>query len=195
MSFVKLDCGTLDSTLWADADATRVFFAALLMAEPRELTEPMKQIKVRTLEETGFIVPVGWYGFVSAAGVGIVRRALMDEETGIAALERLGNPELESRTPDYDGRRLVRVSGGFIALNFARYREKDHTGAERSKRYRENKLKKKFRNGFKRMTGDLSGYKASERRFVKALENGDTGTADAIAAESSDRIANGEEIQ
>lgn len=143
MSFVKLDCGTLDSTLWADVDATRIFFASLLMAEPYELLEVSNQIAVRSLDETGFEVPAGWYGFVPAAGVGIVRRALMDEEVGLSALERLGSPEMGSRTPDFEGRRMVRIVGGYIILNYSKYREKDHTAAERSKRYREKKTRKR----------------------------------------------------
>ena len=172
MAFVKLDCGTLDSTLWADVDATRIFFAALLMATPYELKESAAQIKVRSLEETGFIVPAGWYGFVAAAGVGIVRRALMDEEIGLAALERLGNPELLSRTPDWEGRRLVRITGGFIALNYAHYREKDYTSAERSRRYREKKMGGQERVKKLLKKQKLKGATPGEIRYVKALENG-----------------------
>jgi hypothetical protein len=184
MAFVKLDCGTLDSTLWPDVDATRIFFAALLMAEPYELREPAKQIKVRSLEETGFIVPAGWYGFIAAAGAGIVRRALMEEETGLSALERLGEPEMESRTPDFDGRRLVRIAGGFIALNFAKYREKDHTSAERSRRYRE---KNQGRHRRKLNTGDdgkpaSAAFKAREQRAIAAENAGNQGLADKIIA-------------
>lgn len=131
----------LDSTIWIDRDARELFITALLMAEPMELKEPMKQLHVREIKETGFVVPPGWYGFIPAAGSGIVRRAGMEVESGLSALERLGNPEHESRTPDFEGRRLVRVDGGFIALNFDKYRQKDHTAAERSRRYRERKVK------------------------------------------------------
>ena len=55
------------------------------------------------------------------------------------ALKRLGSPEPESRSQEFDGRRLVRVNGGYIALNFTKYREKDHTATERSQRYRDKK--------------------------------------------------------
>ena len=92
---------------------------------------------------------------VEAAGGGIVRRAGRERETGLAALERLGSPEADSRTPDYDGRRLVRIDGGYVALNYAKYREKDHTSSERSKRYREKKFKK--RAGRKRVADAESG--------------------------------------
>jgi len=92
---------------------------------------------VRSLDATGFVVPPGWYGRVPAAGVGIVRRAGLDVEEGLDALERLAAPDPESRTPDFDGRRLVRVDGGYIVLNFMKYRDRDTTAAERQQRYRD----------------------------------------------------------
>lgn len=136
MSFVKLDTGILDSTLWLNRDERDVFVTALLMAEPMEIEQPVEQIAADKLEMTGFVVPAGWYGFIRAAGPGIVRRALVAAEDGIAALIRLGSPDPESRTPDHGGRRLVRVDGGYLVLNFMRYRDKDNTMAERSRRYR-----------------------------------------------------------
>jgi hypothetical protein len=137
--FVKLDCGILDSSLWLDHAARELFITALLMAEPRELTEPAPQIAVDNLAPTGWIVPAGWYGFVRASGSAIVRRSglPLSPADGLAALARLGNPEDDSRSADYDGRRLVRVDGGYVVLNFVKYREKDSTHAERQRRWRE----------------------------------------------------------
>ncbi len=144
MPFVKLDCGILNSTLWFERTAREVFITALLMAEPREILEPLQQIAVGSLEYTGWVIPPGWYGFVEAAGVGILHRAGVDEGAdGMAALASLGEPELSSRTPDFDGRRLVRVDGGFVVLNYIKYREKDSTTAERSKRWRERQKQKR----------------------------------------------------
>jgi len=137
MPFVKLDTGILDSTLWYDREAREVFITALLMATPHELTEPAPQIEIRTLDLTGWSVPPGWYGIVNAASVGIIRRAGLDESVGIAALERLASPEGSSRSSDFDGRRLARIDGGFIILNFQKYRDRDYGAAERAKRYRE----------------------------------------------------------
>jgi hypothetical protein len=139
MPFVKLDCKILDSTLWLDRDARDIFITALLMAIPWDTEVPMPQLDVNTMKPTGWEVPPGWYGFVPAAGPGIVRREGMDMAQGMAALVRLGTPEPESRSPSYEGRRLVRVSGGFVVLNYMIYREKDLTGAERTRRWRENK--------------------------------------------------------
>ncbi len=136
MAFVKLDTGILESTLWVERSAREIFITSLLMAEPREISEPMEQLEVDTLTPTGFIVPPGWYGFVKAAGIGIIRRALVDEVEGIEALRLLGDVDLQSRSSDWGGRRLVRVDGGFIVLNFFKYRDKDHTAADRQARLR-----------------------------------------------------------
>ena len=137
MPFVKLDCGILNSTLWIDRYARELFITALLMAEPFELTESTPQIEPRSLDLTGWEVPPGWYGFVPAAGVGIIDRAKIEQEFGMLALERLGSPEPDSRSSEFEGRRLVRINGGYLVLNFMRYRDRDYTTAERSKRYRE----------------------------------------------------------
>ncbi|HEY2351961.1 MAG TPA: hypothetical protein VGH83_05590 [Candidatus Acidoferrum sp.] len=136
MAFVKLDTCILDSSLWIERSVRDVFITALLMAEPFELVEPANQIEVRTLDNTEFVVPPGWYGFVPAAGSGIVRRALVELEEGYKALEKLGSADEESRNKDFEGRRLVRINHGYLILNFIKYREKDHTAAERMRRYR-----------------------------------------------------------
>ncbi len=143
MAYVKLDTAILDSTLWIERESREVFITALLLAEPFEALESLPQIAVRSLDLTGFLVPPGWYGFVQAAGSGIVRRALVDTELGMAALERLGNPDYESRNPKFEGRRLVRVNHGFIVLNYMEFRDRDHTSAARSRRYRERQEAKK----------------------------------------------------
>lgn len=178
MAFVKLDCGILDSTIWGDREARELFITALLMAKPVQVHKEMVTYEVQGLGETGFIVPPGWYGLVEAAGVGIISRAKMEVKAGLAALERLGLPEADSRTPDFDGRRLVRVQGGYIVLNFARYREKDHTAAIRSKRYRLNK-----KAGTKTKRQVKSAFDGREARYQEALERGDEAAADRIAAE------------
>lgn len=136
MAFVKLDCNILTSTLWFHRDCREVFITALLMAEPFEVRNSVKQLHVDSLDYTGFEVPAGWYGMVPAAGVGIVRQAGLELKEGLEALRKLGAPDLESRSQDFEGRRMVRVDGGYLILNFVKYRERDHTGADRARRYR-----------------------------------------------------------
>jgi hypothetical protein len=139
MAFVKLDCNIVDSTLWLEREGREVFITALLMAVPREFYEPVAQIDVDKLELTGFVVPPGWYGFVPAAGPGILYRARVEEGPGRAALRMLGSPDPGSRSNEWDGRRMIRIDGGYLILNFIKYRDKDHTAANRMRRYREKK--------------------------------------------------------
>ena len=147
-----------------------------MMARPMKFETPQAQIEVCTLAETGFVVPPGWYGFVEAAGPGIIRRALMDDAPGVAALQRLGAPEDASRSSAHEGRRMVRVNGGYVILNYWAYREKDHTAAIRMKRHRAKRARKS--------AGQVRAEAESrERRFVAAEEAGDTRRADAISAE------------
>lgn len=152
MPFVKLDCGILTSTLWMDRAAREVFITALLMAEPVEFDEPIEEVATRTLDHTGWSAPPGWYGFVPAAGVGIIRNAGLDREAGMDALERLAAPDEDSRSREFEGRRMIRISGGYLILNYMKYRDRDYTGAERQRRYR--KRKQGQRNG---VTDDSNG--------------------------------------
>ncbi len=137
--FLKIDTQTLTSTTYADKPAWDVFFAAMLIAaqyKPLRLDEPMAQMAVRTLETTGWMIPPGEYGFAPAAGVGIVKTAQIDTEMGLEALERLGAPEPDSRSQIFDGRRLVRIDGGYVVLNMMEFRQRDQTATERQRRRR-----------------------------------------------------------
>jgi hypothetical protein len=141
MPSVKLDTAILDSTLWADRDAREIFITALLLAEPFDMGPPdsLEQLDVRTGAVMGFEPPPGPYGLVGASGAGIVRRALVELEPGLDALQRLGAPDPMSRTSAHGGRRLIRINRGYLVLNFALYRDKDTTAAARARRYRQNK--------------------------------------------------------
>lgn len=109
------------------------------MAGPKKFDSPIAQLEVGQIKETGFVAPPGWYGFVEAAGCGILRQAGYGgkEPECYDALTALGNPDLESKSQDYEGRRMIRIDGGYLILNFMKFRDKDHTAAIRQKRYRE----------------------------------------------------------
>lgn len=135
--FVKIDCGILDSSIWIERDQRSLFFTALVMARPVTTEEPLPALHLDRNEPNGFVVPPGRYGFIRASGSGIVRRdAIPDFEAGMRALRALCDPDPESRTPDFDGRRLARVDGGFIVLNYMLYRDMDYTAADRMRRMR-----------------------------------------------------------
>ena len=136
MAFVKLDTKILNSTTWMDPDACKVFITGLLLAEPFEVREPLQTINVLDTNPAEFVVPVGWYGFVRAAGPAIVHQAMLEEARGMDALQRLADPDPGSRTPDHEGRRMVRVPGGYLILNYIAHRDRDHSVAERQARFR-----------------------------------------------------------
>jgi hypothetical protein len=204
MPFVKLDCGMLNSTLWFERTARELFITSLLMAEPFEATEPLPQLEINSLNPTGWHVPPGWYGFIPAAGVGIIRRAQLEvtEETK-AALVTLGEPEAGSRSQDFDGRRLVRVDGGFIVLNFIKYRDRDPSAAERMKRWRRrNKLQsgdtslrvtrdgeQKNRNGDTALPVSRDALKKKEKKGIQRKERKTEAEAEAEAEVKEEHTA------
>ena len=168
MPFVKLDCNILDSSLWTLRPERDLFLTALCMATPLDLEEPTPTYNEMG-EELDFVVPPGKnYGFVEASATGIVRRAGLDNdyefEDAIKAVFELGDPDFESKNPAHGGRRMVRIEGGFIILNFGTHRKKDHTNAERQKRFRE-RQKKTIKKAL------TSGKSNGERNAVTPLRN------------------------
>lgn len=114
MPFVKLDTGILDSTLWlSDPDVRVVFITMLAMAKPD--------------------------GLVEATAPGIARRANLSIEATREAIKVLEAPDEDSRSLADEGRRIRRVDGGYQLTNYGKYRDKDHTAAERKRRERERK--------------------------------------------------------
>jgi len=142
MPFIKLDTGILDSPLWVERDQRDVFLTALLMAVPREFSEPLEQMEPEpdSLNTTGFVVPAGWYGFCDRTGPSIVRRSLTDFDLGMEALHKLGLPDPQSHNTAFEGRRMVRVVGGYIILNYMAFQDRDHQVATRAKNLRERKI-------------------------------------------------------
>lgn len=112
MAYVKLDTSILDSSIWCESsDTCKVWITMLAMADQD--------------------------GLVASTAPGIARRAGLSLETTRQALEILESPDPESKTPDNEGRRIERISGGYTLLNYCLYRKKDHTNAERQKRHRD----------------------------------------------------------
>lgn len=145
MPFVKLDTGILDSSLWIEPYGRIMFITALCMALPYELKEPADELETEGMEKTGFVVPPGFYGMVRASSLGIIGRTWPHDKPDVPMdrlfeeLKELSLPDPFSRSDEFEGRRMVRINGGFIILNFGKYREMDRTAAERAKRCRDRK--------------------------------------------------------
>lgn len=114
MSFVKIDRGILDSSLWLEDPVTRLTFITMIaMAEHRD-------------------------GRVASTAPGIARRANLPLDGVRRALEILETRDPDSKSEMDEGRRIRRVDGGYAIVNFLRYHRFDETNAQRQRRFREN---------------------------------------------------------
>jgi len=117
MGFTKLDEGILQSSVMAESPETFKVWIAMIAA----------------CRENGVakVSPV----YLSS----VCRLPIEDVEK---ALEVLSGPDKHSRSTNDDGRRIIRVDGGFEIINYKKYRAftgSDSTGAIRQRRYRERK--------------------------------------------------------
>lgn len=98
--FTKLFSSIVTSTVWCEDNATlRVWIAMLAMADARGKVEG------------------------SVPGFAHLARVTVDEMR--RALDILGGPDPDSRTPDNDGRRIEAITGGWRIFNYELYRERD----------------------------------------------------------------------
>ncbi len=141
MPFVKLDCEIRSSSLWMDCppEARLVFITMLTMAEPFVLEGPAQQLPVDSLKPTGRMVPPGEYGMTRATSPAITRESNLPRADVESALRILESPDPKSRSQAFEGRRVARVDGGYLVLNYAAYRERDYTAAARMRRHRAKK--------------------------------------------------------
>lgn len=96
--YVKLFGSILNSSIWMEDAATKVVWITMLVKA----------------DETGFV-----QGVESA----LARDAGVSREECRAALDILSSPDPDSQTPDHEGRRIESAQGGWMVLNYAKYRE------------------------------------------------------------------------
>jgi hypothetical protein len=99
--FVKVYETLLESSLWwGEDESTRLVWITLLMA-------------------------ADWKGVYRGTVPGLAGKARVDLEACRRALERLEAPDLDSRTEEFEGRRIERLPGeGWRLLNYEKYRDK-----------------------------------------------------------------------
>lgn len=108
MSFTKLFSSITDSTIWRETDTTRILWITMLAMADRD-------------------------GLVSASVPGLADRARISMESAQIALKTLLSPDQWSRTKDFDGRRIEEVDGGWLLLNYEKYRAKASADEVREK--------------------------------------------------------------
>ncbi|MCC6738234.1 MAG: hypothetical protein IT452_04250 [Planctomycetia bacterium] len=148
MIFVKLDCRILQSSLWSTPPAVRLTFITILA-----MTEPD--------------------GLCRATAPGIAHAARLPEEDVRKALQVLEGPDLDSRCTAEDGRRIVRVDGGYRVVNYLRYREYESPGAKRTREWRERHGLSQHVTGVTGVTGVTQKEKKREKKREKEKEKTD----------------------
>ena len=96
--YVKLFGSILKSSVWDESPATRLVWITLLLLADEE-------------------------GFAQGVERGLARQANVSPEECRAALEVLAAPDVDSQTQDFGGRRIEKVEGGWMVLNYKKYRE------------------------------------------------------------------------
>ena len=84
-------------------------------------------------------------GFISSSRSGLLRASNIPPEDFKNALTSLESPDPESRTPDNDGIRIKKIDGGWIILNFLKYRARSEIIREQN-RERVRKFREKNKN-------------------------------------------------
>ena len=135
--YTKLMKSMLDSTIWRQEDHVRILWITMLSMADSE-------------------------GEVMASIPGLADRARITLEQCEEGLSVLSGPDVYSRTKDNDGRRVEEVDGGWVVLNYVKYRgeskeelvRKKHN--ERQKKYKERQFsvsKRQQASAMTQMTG------------------------------------------
>jgi hypothetical protein len=98
MAYTKLWHRIVTSSIWDAEDHTRLVWITMLALANRD-------------------------GYVESTRKALSLLARVPFHDCVRALEGLSSPDPDSRTPDDDGRRIEAVQGGWILLNYARYRD------------------------------------------------------------------------
>jgi len=112
--YSKLDCGIIDSSLWEmPHEYLRVWIAMLAKTDAN--------------------------GYVRVAAPAMARLCHLTREEFDRIIDVYCAPDPESRTADNEGRRLEKVEGGWLILNYLKYREglkQPDLSTDRVRRYR-----------------------------------------------------------
>ncbi len=148
--YTKLFSSILASTIWRAPDKTRIVWITLLaMADQHGIAEG------------------------SVPGLADFARVSVDECRG--ALAELMAPDPDSRTPDWDGRRIEPVDGGWLLLNHGKYRAK--MNADERREY--NRKKQAERRA--KLYGAIETPPSRASRPPKTLKNGHKPVSDSIS--------------
>lgn len=97
--FTKLCSSIVTSSIWSENHPTRIVWVTMLAMSDAD-------------------------GRVEASLPGLARLANVTLDECKAAIRKFTEPDEHSRTSDYEGRRITEIDGGWLILNYPKYREK-----------------------------------------------------------------------
>lgn len=130
MSYAKLFSTITESSLWSEPKEVRLLFVT-------------------------FLAKANSIGFVEASILGLARVANLSQQEIEESLAILEAPDPHSKNPDLEGRRIAKVPGGWMVLNYEEYRsrtteeERRQYMREYMRKYREEKAGKQSVNNVK----------------------------------------------
>lgn len=95
----KLFTKILDSSIWLEPTTTRIVWLTLIAG----------------MDEDGFVA--------LASVANLAHRARVERKEAEEAVQILESPDPDSSDPDHEGRRIERVTGGWMVLNGPKYRD------------------------------------------------------------------------
>ena len=96
--FTKLFSSIIASTIWCESPETKVVWITMLAMADQN-------------------------GVVNASAPGLAAMAQVGFESVIKALQCFEAPDEYSRSTEFEGRRIQKVDGGWLILNYQKYRE------------------------------------------------------------------------
>jgi hypothetical protein len=96
--FTKLFNTIVTSTIWTEDNETRILWITMLAISDR-------------------------YGVVSGSIPGLAQVANIPVDGCRRSITKLESPDHDSRTPDFEGRRIEKIDGGWLILNHGKYRD------------------------------------------------------------------------
>lgn len=97
VTFTKLFSSITESTIWCENDQVRLVWITMLAMANKN-------------------------GFVFGSAPGLANRARVPIESAREALKKFQEPDADSRTKEFDGRRIEEVDGGWRLLNYHKHR-------------------------------------------------------------------------
>lgn len=170
MAYTKLHETILRSTVWQEADGTRLVWITLLALADQ-------------------------YGEIRSTVPGLAHTARVSIAAAVEALRILSAPDQFSTSSEQEGRRIEAIDGGWRLINYAKYRhmasldDERAKSAVRSKRYRERHKEKPSRSPSRPVTDNHATIAQAE---AEADSDHESVTTTITATPSATPAKNGE---